>query len=480
MESEFNPLNLDRGPLNGTSLHEHRWFQQRISRRRLLQLGATAALAVGAGPLIEACGGGSPSPAGSGGGLTPASDLVLQSFSSAYPLWQKLIPTFNQQYGVTATVIDVPSNYYSVTETRLLSGAPPMDVFQEDPGFLAKFYQNHWIQTLDGLPGLDDLKSQMYPAVLQACKAPDGKMVALPYYTAAYVLFYNDTILSKYGMKPATTWDELYSQCVSLKSSGVTSPMVPLWSTQYDLTNYSFINECVSRGMANQFDSSFNPLWDTTPAAMDVLNFWRKLQDAQLIPPDAITQNYHQAEAVIQGGQGVYFSMDNGQLLNLNSASSSKVAGQVKVALVPGTSQAGPCTAFTSIYFQTTRHKSPSDAWALMRFAGGTDKNGKLTGPIQEAAIGEGIRTGYKSTDTDPAVAQAQAAYATSDDLQMFVKAAEVAVDQGPVQNKSWYSDYNDLMAKTLSQFLAKQLTAEQALKNSADQVRQLKAKAGS
>jgi ABC-type glycerol-3-phosphate transport system substrate-binding protein len=479
MEPKINPLSLDGRHLDAGSLIEHRWWQQQISRRRLLQIGATTAFAVGAGGLLEACGGSSPSTS-TGGALKPASDLVLQSFSSAYPICQKLIPTFNQQYGVTATVITIPSNYYSVTETRLLSGKPPMDVFQEDPGFLAKFYKNKWIATLDGLPGLDDLKTKMYPAVLQACMSPDGKMVALPYYTAAYVLFYNGTILDKYGMKPATTWDEMYSQGISLKQKGVATPIVPLWSTQFDLTNYSFINECVSRGMSSQFDNNFNPLWDTNAAAMDVLNYWRKLQDGNLIPPDSITMNYHQAEAVMQGGQGVYFMMDNGQLKNLNSPGSSKVAGQIKVGLTPGTSKAGAGTAFTSVYFQTTLHNNPSDAWPLMRFIGGTDKDGQLTGPIQEAAIGEGIRTGYKSTDTDPAVLAAAKDYATADDLQMFVNVAEVAVDQGPVQNETWYSAYNDLMAKTLSQFLARQISAADALKNSADQTRQVKAKAGS
>ena len=254
---------------------------------------------------------------------------------------------------------------------------------------------------------------------------------------------------------------------------GVPSPIVPLWSTAFDLTNYSFINECVSRGLHNQFDAKFNPLWDKHPAGRAVLNYWKQLQKAKIIPPDAVTQTYHQAEAVIQGGQGVYFMMDNGQLKALNSKATSKVAGQIKVAQIPGKTHAG--TGFTSVYYQTTR-SDPEAAWPLTRFYGGTDKNGKFTGPIQGAAITEGLRTGYKSTDTDPAVIKASRGWATPDDLEMFVKQAGVTYGQGPVVNEKWYSDYNDLMAQTLSKFLAGQISVDEALSSSAQQVRKLKA----
>jgi len=387
---------------------------------------------------------------------------------------QNVLKIYKEQYGVSASAVTVPSDYYSVTETRFLAGKPPFDVLDFDPGFMGKFVKNKWIVDLEGLPGVDKLKQDMYPGALSACSL-NGKLYALPLYTNVNAMFYNEDILSKQGLKPAQDWDELYEQAVHMKQNGVPSPVIPTWTTKFNLTRQSFVNDCVSRGMNSQFDSSLNPLWDKDPIALDVVNYWKKLLDAHLVPPDALTIDHHQSSSVMQAGRGAYFWFASYEIQNLNKVGTSAAAGKIRAMLMPGKTH-GAITG-TSPVFMSTRNNREG-VWPLMNFLSGLDKDGKYTGPIQREAIGEALLLGYKPTANDPEIAKAWSAFTTSADLEVFAKQLQLAAGDGDVLNETWYSDYADSMTKTLSKFLAGQISGSEALKTSADQTRQLKAKA--
>ncbi len=466
-----------------------RLLDHSLSRRDALKASALAGFA----GFLAACTGSSSSPsaatsapeatasgapavspsASAAGGLQPMDGLVFQPFASDLDVSKKALDIYKQQYGVSVEAITIPTDYYATTATRLASGNPPMDSFFQDAGFLAQYVENKWVVDLEGLPGMDEMKGDMLPSALKAVTGADGKIYALPMRINIITMMYNKEILDGNGMKPAADWDELYQQAVDLKKAGVESPIIPVWTTKFALTKHIFVMESISRGMTVQFDDQLNPLWDTDPVAKEVLDFWRRIQDANLVPPDALTVDHHGASAIMQAGKGAYFAFNSYEQKILNTPGNSAIAGKAHTALMPGKQHA--TSTFSGYTYQTTRN--PRDkAWPLTSFAGGRDKNGAYTGPIQITGIGVGQLTGYKTANDDPSIAKAWSDWASPDDLKVLSDQAANAYAEGDVITQTWYSDYNDYMASQLSRYLAREIDADTCLKDTADHVRKLKA----
>lgn len=439
-----------------------------MGRRSFLRATVLGAAGAGLTGMLSACG------SSSGGGASGGGSLTAQVFPTALQKSGQLLKTYQQQYGRSASAITVPGDYYSVTETRFLGGRPPFSTLDFDPGYLVKFEQNGWIDNLEGLPGIGQLKADMYDTVRTSLTGSDGKLYGLPYYTNIYAFFYNEQLLGKYGLKPATQWDELADQAVFLKGKGIQSPVVPVWTTEYNLTQATFIAECISRGMPAQFDASLNPLWDTNPIALSVLNFWSDLQNRKLVPPNAVTIDNNQAASVMGAGKSAYFWFNGYELQTLNNKDSSTAAGNIHLALMPGPTHG--TSTFTAPTFQAKKVGNRDEAWTLTSFLSGLDKHGAYTGPIQRTAIGLAALTGYQSVNKDPVINKAWGAWASASDLDVMQQQLGLAHTEGSVLNAAWYPQYAQNMAQTLSQFLSGQVSAAEALQRTASYTRNLKA----
>ena len=87
----------------------------------------------------------------------------------------------------------------------LAAGSADIDVFQIDviwPGILA----NHMIDLSSKIPA--DVLSQHFKAIVDN-NTVGGKLVAMPWFTDAGVLYYRKDLLEKYGKQPPQTWQEL-------------------------------------------------------------------------------------------------------------------------------------------------------------------------------------------------------------------------------------------------------------------------------
>ena len=86
----------------------------------------------------------------------------------------------------------------------LAAGAADVDVFQIDvvwPGTLA----NH---LTDLTPYAKDAVKEHFPAIIKN-NTVDGKLVAMPWFTDAGLLYYRKDLLAKHGAQPPQTWQEL-------------------------------------------------------------------------------------------------------------------------------------------------------------------------------------------------------------------------------------------------------------------------------
>ena len=97
------------------------------------------------------------------------------------------------------------SEQLTVFQQQLSAHATDMDVIRIDvvwPGILGE-------HLIDLKPYVDDQTlAQHFPAIVKN-NTLDGKLVAIPWFTDAGVLYYRKDLLEKHGQKPPTTWQEL-------------------------------------------------------------------------------------------------------------------------------------------------------------------------------------------------------------------------------------------------------------------------------
>src|SRR6218665_1608835 len=87
------------------------------------------------------------------------------------------------------------SEQLTVFQQQLSAGSSDIDVFRVDIIDL-KLYIS------------DDVVQQHFPAIVKN-NTVDGKLVAMPWFTDAGVLYYRSDLLEKHGQKAPTTWEEL-------------------------------------------------------------------------------------------------------------------------------------------------------------------------------------------------------------------------------------------------------------------------------
>lgn len=110
--------------------------------------------------------------------------------------------------GNTVKMVPTPTDsgeQLTLFQQLLAAESTDVDVFRIDviwPGILA----NH-LMDLKAYVKDDELKQHFAPIVQN--NIVDGKLVALPWFTDAGLLYYRTDLLEKYGQKPPTTWAEL-------------------------------------------------------------------------------------------------------------------------------------------------------------------------------------------------------------------------------------------------------------------------------
>lgn len=129
--------------------------------------------------------------------------------------WE-LARTFEAQTGIAVQIIEGPE---SVTDRLFISrqflvGQADVDVFMIDvtwPGIVAPY-------AVDLMPALADQAGQHFPAIV-ASNTIDGKLVGMPYFTDAGLLYYRRDLLQQYGyQQPPATWAELEEMAATIQA----------------------------------------------------------------------------------------------------------------------------------------------------------------------------------------------------------------------------------------------------------------------
>lgn len=238
----------------------------------------------------------------------------------------------------TGNEVNLVSTPNSATERLALyqqllaAGAPDIDVFQIDvvwPGILG----NHFV---DLAPFAKDAVKNHFPAIVQN-NTIDGKLVAMPWFTDAGMLYYRKDLLEKHGAKPPQTWQELTETAKKIQDAERKGGNDKMWGFVWQGRAYEGLTcnalEWVASyngGIVVDKDGKITINNPQAAAALDTAAGWIKT----ISPEGVLNYTEEEGRGVFQSGNAV-FMRNWPYAWPLAQGPESAIKGKVGVSALP-------------------------------------------------------------------------------------------------------------------------------------------------
>ncbi|WP_029030831.1 ABC transporter substrate-binding protein [Salinarimonas rosea] len=246
--------------------------------------------------------------------------------------------------GNSVTVVSTPNSSterLALYQQLLAAGAADIDVFQIDviwPGILA----DHFI---DLAPFMDGQQDEHFEAIVEN-NTIEGRLVAMPWFTDAGLLYYRSDLLEKHGFEVPTTWQEMTETARAIQEAERAEGNSQMWGFVFQGRAYEGLT-CNALEWIDAFGggSIVNAEGEVTidnpnaVAALELASTW-----IGYIAPEGVL-NYAEEEArgVFQSGNAV-FMRNWPYAYPLANGADSPISGNVGVAALPKGGEEGKNT----------------------------------------------------------------------------------------------------------------------------------------
>jgi len=210
----------------------------------------------------------------------------------------------------TGHQVEIVSTPNSSTERLALyqqilgAGASDIDVFQVDvvwPGILGDHF-------LDLAPHAGEAAEAHFPALIENNRV-DGRLVALPWWTDAGVLYYRSDLLEKHGFAPPETWRELTETAAAIQEAERAEGEDGLWGFVWQGRAYEGLT-CNALEWIDSFGGGGIVAEDGSvtvenPQAAEALELAASWVDT-ISPPGVLNYDEEAARGVFQSGRAVF------------------------------------------------------------------------------------------------------------------------------------------------------------------------------
>lgn len=258
--------------------------------------------------------------------------------------WHKVINEFQAKNpNITVELLLQPMD----TETRLQTLVTPLsakestpDVFLMDVAWVGQFAASNWLAPLDSFVNKDkyDL-SVFFKKTIDLADTYNGKLIALPVYIDAGLLYYRTDLLNKYGFNaPPKTWEELVTMAQKVQN-GERASNPNFWGfvwqgKQYEGLVCDFLEFIASNG-GNILDKDGKPVLDSTNN-IEALTFMSDLiHKYKVSPPNTYTEMTEEPVRITFQSGNALFERNWPYAWGLHNADDSPVKGKVGIAPLP-------------------------------------------------------------------------------------------------------------------------------------------------
>ncbi|HYO57944.1 ABC transporter substrate-binding protein [Archangium sp.] len=238
--------------------------------------------------------------------------------------------------GHTVQVMSVPTDagqQLAQFQQLLAAGSSDLDVVRIDviwPGIVA----NHFIDLKPHFPE-DVLKQHFQPIVKN--NTVNGKLIAIPWFTDAGLLYYRKDLLEKHGQKPPTTWQELAQVAKVVMDAEKKAGNDKLVGYVFQGKSYEGLTcnalEWVDSFGGGTIVDSNGQVTINNPKAVEAIDFFASLV-GNVVPKGVLSYEEEGARGAFQSGNAV-FMRNWPYAWSLANAKDSPISGKVGVMALP-------------------------------------------------------------------------------------------------------------------------------------------------
>lgn len=245
------------------------------------------------------------------------------------------VTAWEKKTGNEVAVISTPNSStdrLALYQQILAAGSSDIDVFQIDviwPGILANYF-------IDLNKYMGDDAKQHFKAIIKN-NTVDGRLVAMPWYTDAGVLYYRKDLLDKYGEKVPQTWDQLTKTAEKIQDGERKAGNAKMWGYVFQGRAYEGLT-CDALEWVASYDggSIVEPNGDISinndkaKKAIATAAGWV----GKIAPDGVLGYAEEEARGVFQSGNSV-FMRNWPYAWSLANSADSPIKGKVGVAPLP-------------------------------------------------------------------------------------------------------------------------------------------------
>ncbi|HET9623672.1 MAG TPA: ABC transporter substrate-binding protein [Kofleriaceae bacterium] len=390
--------------------------------------------------------------------------FACDSTGKGYDICKAGAEAWAAKTGNTVNVIQVPNetgDRLALYQQQLAAGSSDVDIYMIDvvwPGLIG----SHLLDLTNLVPAKE--VSAHFPAIVQN-NTFNGKLVGLPWYTDAGVLYSRTDLLAKYGFKaPPKTWDELATMAKKIQDGErAAHPLFQGFVFQgknYEGLTCNALEWLASFGGGTILDST-GKITIKNPQAVAMLKMVQGWIGT--ITPEAVT-TYTEEEArnVWQAGNSA-FMRNWPYAYALGQADASPIKGKITVSALPaGPSGHGASTLGGWQLAVNAKSKHAKEAVDLIRFMTGPDEQ-------KRRAIKGSFTPTIASLYKDPEILAATPFFGPLYDV--FVN----AVARPATVTKAKYNQASTAFANAVYSVLTKKQTPDEAVNALAAQLARVK-----
>ena len=329
-----------------------------------------------------------------------------------------------------------------------------------------------YLQPIDDLAGIDEVKSDLFPFV-QSGMSVEGKLYGLPYFTDIQVFYYNEQMLGQAGIDtPPASLDDLREQSLALKEAGVAEYPLIFGFKKATWSNLDWWTMVFASG-GRLFDDELEPVFpDKDQTAIEVLQWMvDAIHTWKIADPAAVELDVNQTRDLFGAGRYAFVMQHRYDESRYNNPELASASGQIRMGMIPGFDGTTRGTfGIVRMYGLANTLSDADGCVALLNYLGGKDSEGRYhtaANWFEKFTLGYGV----KGLDADPAVQALFDKFGNADVKRSLAPVAKVS----ELQLAPWGAEWESFNYDQIQAALIRKVSPREALEASAERARELR-----
>ncbi len=303
--------------------------------------------------------------------------LMIGGAPAELDYWETLLEDFTENTGIEVGLMRQPTDTDQRRQSLIIpleAGEGDPDVFLMDIVWIGQFAASGWLEGLEPMMAVDNFEtSPFFSRVIDLADTYEGRLIALPVYVDAGLLYYRADLLIEYGFtSPPATWADLVKISVQIQAAQrMTNP--DFWGfvwqgAQYEGLVCTFLEFSTAGGGGLVDDSGALTL--DRPENIAALNFMRDLiATFGISRPNTYTEmKEEEVRSTFQSGNAL-FGRNWPYAWGLHQEDGSAVKGLVGISLLPAFSGGEHAATLGGWHIGISRSSDNKEAaWQLVKY----------------------------------------------------------------------------------------------------------------